>query len=279
MSCKVLIIEDNPTNMELMVYLLKAYGYEVDSASDGKAGLALAMQALPDVIVCDLEMPEMTGYEVVRELRHREGAGRHVLMIAVTAYAMVGDRDKVLAAGFDGYISKPIQAETFVKEVETFLAPQKRSQQVPQAHNAIVPFSPSEQTKRANVLVVDDSPINLSLIRGTLEPNGYAVTAVRTVDDAMEQAHHCSFDLILSDLHMPENSGFEFLRRVKADPGLRLVPFVLFTASSTDPSAGEQERAFALGADGFLFRPIDPGRLLLEIEKRLGKRTTVRARS
>jgi two-component system cell cycle response regulator len=191
-------------------------------------------------------------------------------MIAVTAYAMVGDRDKVIAAGFDAYISKPIQAETFAKQMEALLSPDKRSKGTPQSHEmTVAPSSPS-QTKRAVILVVDDSQINLSLICGALEPSGYRVVAVDSVDVAMHEAHRNTFDLILSDLHMPENSGFEFLRRVKNDPNLQFVPFILFTAS-TDPGNGQRECALALGAATFLYRPIEPSRLLLEIEECLVK--------
>jgi two-component system cell cycle response regulator len=134
----------------------------------------------------------------------------------------------------------------------------------------IAPGEP-QQPNRAAILVVDDSPVNLSLIRGTLEPSGYSVTGVTSVDAGMDQAHSNSFDLILSDLHMPENSGFEFLRRVKTDPNLRSIPFILFTASASDPKDGVRERALALGAEKFLFRPIEPSRLLLEIEECLVK--------
>lgn len=268
---KILIIEDNPTNLDLMVYLLKAYGYTVESANDGRKGLELAFQLRPDLIVCDLEMPEMTGYEVARELRALEDTRGRVPMIAVTAYAMVGDRDKVLAAGFDGYLSKPIQAETFVKQLEAFFPPEKRSGGVPQTHDMTIIPGPQEQPNRAVILIVDDSPVNLSLIRGTLEPSGYSVTAVNSVDAGIDQTHLNSFDLILSDLHMPENSGFEFLRRVKTDPNLRSIPFILFTSSTSDPDDGMRDRALALGAEKFLSRPIDPSRLLLEIEECLVK--------
>jgi two-component system cell cycle response regulator len=270
MTGNVLLIEDNPTNLELMAYLLRAYGYAIQSATNGRQGLELALQIRPDLIVCDLDMPELTGYEVARELRSQEGAGSHLPMIAVTAYAMVGDRDKVLAAGFDAYISKPIQAETFVKQVEAFLSPDKRSKGIPQSHETTVVRSSRSQTDRAVILIVDDSQINLSLIRGTLEPSGYTVIAVDSVEIAMLEIRRNSFDLILSDLHMPENSGYEFLRRVKTDPNLQCVPFVLFTAS-TDPANGDRERALALGAAKFLCRPIEPSRLLLEIEECLVK--------
>src|SRR5258708_7169802 len=120
MSSRILIIEDNPANLELMTYLLKAFGHVPLTAQDGEEGLATARRQKPDLIVCDIQLPGMNGHAVAREVK-ADPALRGIPLVAVTAFAMVGDRDKVLASGFDGYISKPIDPETFVAQVETFL--------------------------------------------------------------------------------------------------------------------------------------------------------------
>jgi CheY-like chemotaxis protein len=120
---RILVIEDNGDNMELMAYLLRAFGHMVQEAVEGEAGLKHARYGPFDLILCDLQMPGMDGYEVVRRMKENLPS---IPMVAVTAYAMVGDRDKVLAAGFDGYIPKPINPETFVGEIEAFLPPLAR---------------------------------------------------------------------------------------------------------------------------------------------------------
>src|SRR5687768_13423101 len=120
MAIKVLLVEDNPTNLHLMDYLLRAFGHVTVSARDGAEGVALAERESPDVILMDLQLPTLDGYEAARRIRARPGLA-HVPIVAVTAFAMVGDRDNVLSVGFDGYISKPIEPETFVGEVEGFL--------------------------------------------------------------------------------------------------------------------------------------------------------------
>ena len=117
---KILIIEDNPANMELMVYLLKTFGHTPLEAKDGNSGLKMAEGQLPDLILCDLQMPDIDGYEVIRRLK-LDPKLVAIPIVAVTAYAMVGDRDRVLSMGFSGYMTKPINPETFVKEVEKFL--------------------------------------------------------------------------------------------------------------------------------------------------------------
>lgn len=118
----VLIIEDNPANMQLMVYLLQAFGHTTIEEFNGAAGLAAIDRQPPDIILCDLQLPVMDGYEVARRLKTNPRTAA-IPLVAVTAYAMVGDQDKVLAAGFNGYIAKPITPETFVEQVETFLRP------------------------------------------------------------------------------------------------------------------------------------------------------------
>jgi CheY-like chemotaxis protein len=117
---RILVIEDNPANLDLMIYLLDAFGHTPLAATDGEVGIALIQNETPHLIICDIQLPKLSGYEVVQWLK-QEPALSDIPILAVTAYAMVGDRDKVLAAGFDGYLTKPIQPETFVPQVESFL--------------------------------------------------------------------------------------------------------------------------------------------------------------
>jgi two-component system cell cycle response regulator DivK len=125
MSACILIIEDNEPNLNLVRYLLEHRGYAIVTAVDGNAGVEMAQALHPDLILCDLQMPGLDGFGVLRKLRE-DPALRSVVMIAVTALSMPGDRDSVLAAGFDGYLAKPIDPETFVTQVEAFLRPESR---------------------------------------------------------------------------------------------------------------------------------------------------------
>ena len=123
---RILIIEDNPENMQLMVYLLTAFGHTALETTNGEAGLTIARTEAPDLILCDLHMPGIDGYEVAQRLKLDLRLAA-IPLVAVTAYAMVGDREKVLAAGFNGYISKPINPESFVGEIEMFLSSKAHS--------------------------------------------------------------------------------------------------------------------------------------------------------
>ncbi len=117
----VLVVEDQAENLDLMVYLLKAFGHEVLVARNGSEGLAIAARDRPDLVVMDLQMPVMDGYEAASLLK-ADPAMSGIPLVAVTAYAMVGDRERIMASGFDGYLTKPIDPQTFVGELERHLA-------------------------------------------------------------------------------------------------------------------------------------------------------------
>jgi two-component system cell cycle response regulator len=259
---RILVIEDNPANLELMTYLLSAFGHTVLTAGDGEQGIDCAVRERPDLILCDVLLPGLDGYAVAHALR-ADPATASIPVVAVSALAMEGDREKGLAAGFSGYIAKPIDPETFVDEADTFLATGQRGS-LPRDRHAAAPHS--EQAQRAalgTLLVVDDSATNRELIEQTLAPFGFDVRLAASVAAALQMLAQSVPDLILSDLHMPEEDGFKLIRQVKADARLRDVPFVFISSSIW--GEGERERALALGVTRFLLRPIEPQTLLGEV--------------
>lgn len=120
MNHTILLIEDNEQNRYLATFLLEQHGHKVVSAKDGPNGIMLAQTLNPDLILLDIQLPLMDGYAVARMLRNIDSL-RNTPIIAVTSYAMVGDREKSLASGCNEYIEKPINPNTFVTEIERFL--------------------------------------------------------------------------------------------------------------------------------------------------------------
>lgn len=128
MKPTVLLIEDNEQNRYLSTYLLEQHGYAVVSAHDGRHALELAQTFVPDLILLDIQLPLRNGYSVARDLRELHALSATPI-IAVTSHAMPGDREKSLGAGCNGYIEKPINPETFVAEVSSFLEHQRQHQE------------------------------------------------------------------------------------------------------------------------------------------------------
>jgi two-component system, cell cycle response regulator DivK len=116
----ILIVEDNELNMKLVHDVLEAHGYATIATTEGAAALPLAREKRPDLILMDLQLPDISGLEAVRRLKEDEET-RAIPVIAVTAFAMVGDDHKALASGCDGYVTKPIQLHGFLETVKRFI--------------------------------------------------------------------------------------------------------------------------------------------------------------
>jgi two-component system cell cycle response regulator len=269
MCARVLVVDDDPVNADLLGYLLRAFGHDAALTLSGEEALRDADAHVPDLVLCDIQMPDMDGYEVLRRLRtdHRFDDTQ---IVGVTALAMVGDREKVLAAGFDGYLSKPITPETFVGEIEKYLPNGTTAQPVarcrlPVTGEVVATGNRQPATVSGYALVVDDHEPNIALMHHLITSLGAEVRAVRGVTEALRLARAERPRLVISDVHMPGQSGIDLLEAMKADPALNDIPFLLISASSA--SVEEQRRALAAGADGLLLRPIDPDLLLEQLAR------------
>ncbi len=124
MNKKILIIEDNEQNFYLMRFILENDGFEIIGAENGRKGIEKALESQPQAILLDIQLPEMDGYTVAAELKKHEILA-NIPIIAVTSYAMAGDRERILAAGATGYIEKPINPITFTTEIRQYLSENK----------------------------------------------------------------------------------------------------------------------------------------------------------
>ena len=255
-----------------MVYLLTAFGHQVLEAHDGAEGVEQASRERPDLILLDIHMPRMDGYEAVRHLRGKfECEG--IPIVAVTALAMVGDREKILASGFSGYIAKPLDPETFATHVQQYLgvAPPSSARTGGRSQHDSAPAISSPLNKFAVVLFVDNMQTNIELVRSILEPSGYEVFAALSAREGLDLAQRIKPDLIVSDVHMPHQDGYDFMRMVQAEPALSTIPFVFLSSSVW--SLKERERALVQGARKFISRPIEPQALLDELKDCIAAKT------
>ena len=118
---KILIIEDNEKNLYMIKFMMEQNGYQVVEAKDGVEGVEMAAIEKPDLILMDIQLPLLDGYEATRQIKANKKIS-HIPVIAITSYAMVGDREKALEAGCDGYIEKPINPELFLAEIKQYLS-------------------------------------------------------------------------------------------------------------------------------------------------------------
>ena len=257
---RILIIEDNPANIELMSFLLGAYGHTPLSAADGPRGVAAARSERPDLIACDVNLPGMDGFAVLAALK-TEPQLAGVPILAVTALAMAGDREKVLAAGFDGYISKPIEPESFVAELEAFLAAAPAvapavapaAASAPAAQSAPQPAqAPSAVPEERTLLLVDDDRFMLGVLNDMLVGQPYRVLSACSGEEALEVLDHEAVEVILCDQAMPGMLGTEVLARA-AERYPKTVRLML----SGQPDLSEIEAAIASGvADDHYIKPL-----------------------
>ena len=122
---RILVVDDNAANNELMLYLLRAFDHDVEGAADGVAGLGAVRRGRFDLVLTDVLMPGIDGYELARRMKGDPRLSA-IPLVAVTALAMSGDRERIAAAGFDGYIAKPIEPESFAAQIAAYLPPADR---------------------------------------------------------------------------------------------------------------------------------------------------------
>ncbi|MFO0744167.1 MAG: response regulator [Myxococcota bacterium] len=247
--CRVLVIEDNPTNSKLCRMTLAAAGHEVLVAADAEQGLALARAERPDIVLMDIQLPGMSGLEATRVMQGDPQLA-NIPVIALTAHALQADRALALAAGCVGYITTPIDTSSLADQVQKSL---ERVRTGAASHIA---------AHEGRVLIVDDEPANVRLMKMKLHGELFEVITAMNGPDAIEKAELEHPDIILLDVMMPGIDGFEVTRRLKARPDTRGIPIVLVTALD---GVDHKARGFQVGADEFLNKPVNTHELLARI--------------
>lgn len=148
MTKKVLIVEDNELNMKLFQDLLEAHGIETVQTHEGRKAFDMAMEHKPDLIIMDIQLPEISGLEITKLLKNEEQL-KHIPVIAVTAFAMKGDEQKIREGGCEDYVSKPISVSNFIKTVKGHLGDEEST---PQDEPTTPTKKPEEQSKQEEAL-------------------------------------------------------------------------------------------------------------------------------
>lgn len=236
-GAKVLLAEDEFINRVLIETILKQLGVEVTSVSNGRQAVSEACTGEYQVVLMDVQMEDMDGLEATRSIRKYESQhGGHVSIVALTALAMSGDREKCLQAGMDDYLPKPVQRNALINVLAQFLT--------------------------SRVLVVDGDPASQNIFVRTLVEAGWQVTLAETRRSAMYEASLSHFDLIVFDLSTPEFEGLEAvktIRQLEEYSGQRTRIFGI-------GKEGVHEDLLELGLDGYIQRPVTQDKILHQLE-------------
>ena len=276
MGANILVVEDTPHNLELIRYLLDAHGHTVIPATHGQQAVDLARANPPDLVVMDIQLADsFDGYEALRLIR-TDPRLRALPVVAVTAFAMEGDRETALAAGFNGYLTKPLNPRTFVAEVDLHLPAELRGRHL-SADGDREPdgTAPAPRTNTPHpaphgrlILVVDDLPTNNELMRSILQSRGYRVRSAQTIEEALASARAEHPALVLSDLHLGHQSGIDLARQLRSSPEFADV-VIAFTTST-----GRLSDLDSIADVAVILRPIEPEALLRRVAELLAGHAT-----
>ncbi len=285
---KILLVEDNEMNRDMLSRRLHRRGYEVVTAVDGESGLALTRSDTPALVLMDMSLPGIDGWEATRQLKKDERTA-HIPVVALSANAIPRDIEKGLEAGFFRYLTKPIKVNEFMDTVRMALeiADQRAAEEsrpfplllvdghmpemdgftlagkVKASSDAALfpapPPAPAARTSGLRILVAEDHPVNQEVARQILERLGHHV--VMAADGhaalaALERSGRGAFDLVLMDLQMPVMDGLEAtaaIRNAERVSGTHL-PIVALTAHAMP---GDRERYLEVGMDAYVTKPIN----------------------
>jgi two-component system cell cycle response regulator len=243
---RILVVDDNPTNLKLVADVLECEGYNILKAVDAEEAEKLIEIDLPDLVMMDIALPGMDGLTLTRRLRSRKKT-KHLIIVALTAFAMKGDEQKALDAGCNGYITKPIDTRTLPILVEGFM-PRRQ---------------PEPAGKPLKILVIEDVLSELKLAQTVLTIAGHLVRGSEAAEQALEAIERNRPQIILLDMLLPGVDGLTLARKLKADPKTDGIPIVAITSY---PERFTREQALAAGCDAYLIKPMDTRQLSGQLE-------------
>ena len=273
MTARILVVDDVPTNVKVLEAKLTAEYFTVISAASGKEALVAAKESEPDIILLDVMMPEMDGFEVCRRLK-ADTETAHIPVVMVTALSEVADRVKGLEAGADDFLTKPVNDVILFARIGS-LARIKR---------AIDEWRMQEETydqlgvteggqgldvsdrPSGSVLIVEPDEFVSERMAAVLGEDGQTVDCVTDTVEAMTVLAGGVFDLVITSLDLDDSDGLRFCSQLRAQDAFRAVPVVLVIEPE---EVDDLAKGFDLGINDYLIRPIDPNELKARVRTQL----------
>ncbi|MFA6989641.1 MAG: response regulator [Candidatus Gastranaerophilaceae bacterium] len=264
---KILIIEDNEMHLELASELLNKAGHNILKAEDAQKGIEKAFNSIPDLILMDMDLPNLNGYEATKILKS-DSKTKNIPVVAMTALVMKDDIKKAFEAGCSGFIAKPIDINSFSCSVKNYLKSNYcEEKNIDKIANKIYEKTYEKQiltdpkysnrsytteAKKHKVLIVDDNPMNAELLKGIVEQLNKNTFISYSSKDALKNIQKEKFDLILLDIMMPEMSGYELIEFIQKSPQNKYTPVIFISALN---ETKDIIKGLELGSFGYITKP------------------------
>ncbi len=284
----ILVIEDSKTSRKVISLVLKRQGYEIVEATTGTEGLTKLTHLLPDLVLLDVMLPDMDGYQILSKIRSDDRL-KEVPVVMLTGKRSSVDRMKGIASGANEYLTKPFDPAKLIKVIERFMGECKKPVPVHVAKVPAVKISRTvKKTPRAivvpaakttakphlttgpSILIVEDSPTTRKVISMVLTRKGYFLREATTGAEALRLINTEAPDLILLDAMLPDMSGYEILSQLKESETFRQIPVVMLTAKI---GATDRQKGLQAGAVAYLTKPFNPD----ELHSTVAQYTSVRS--
>ncbi len=273
MTARILVVDDIPANVKLLEAKLSAEYYEVLTASNGRECLDVAAHNSPDLILLDIMMPGMDGFEVCQHLKANE-ATAHIPVVMVTALSEISDKVKGLDAGADDFLSKPVNDTALFARVRSLLRlkmmmDELRVRQESYGQLGIMENRDAETGDQARVLVVENSTFTARRLTTYLADGGHEVEHVQTGEQARQRAREADFDLIIVGIDVDGENGLRLCSHLRSQEESRHVPQLMVLE---DADLERLAKGLELGVSDYLVKPLDKGELLARVRTQVRRR-------
>jgi two-component system cell cycle response regulator len=273
MTARVLVVDDVPTNVKLLEAKLTAEYFTVISATSGKEALVAAKENAPDIILLDVMMPEMDGFEVCRRLK-ADTETAHIPVVMVTALSEVSDRVTGLEAGADDFLTKPVNDVTLFARIGSLARIKRAIDEWRMQEETYDQLGVTEKGQGLNVsdqpngsvLIVEPDEFVSERMAAILEEDGQSVNCVTDTEEATTVLGGGVFDLVITSLDLDDSDGLRFCSQLRAQDAYRAVPVILVIEPE---EVNDLAKGFDLGINDYLIRPIDPNELKARVRTQL----------
>jgi CheY-like chemotaxis protein len=257
---KALIVDDNKNNLTILTHIMKSAGMRVAGLTRGEEVLPTVKGAVEagdpfEVCILDIQMPEMSGYDVARQIRNPQSQIPYIALLAYFSSTEADAGKKCLEAGFDGFLPKPVHRRKLLEMMERLLREKKDDRKEKKPVSIVTQHSMREEAKHsARILLAEDNPVNQKLAQMVLTKAGYQVEVANNGLEAVEKYTKApeAFDLIFMDVQMPQMDGMKATKAIR-DKGFETVPIVAMTAHAMK---GDREKCLEAGMDDYIPKPV-----------------------